>query len=105
MQFMSSTIIDSKNPTASSSTIPYTTIPFSEPSLTNLNYPERHDKFTHGLKMTTYIPALTLPHAVFTNPAASILLPIALGTAVGFSTRRELPDFYQFSYAQLTMPF
>jgi len=35
--------------------------------------------------MTTYIPQLTIPHAVFANPAASVLLPIALGTGVGFS--------------------
>ena len=40
--------------------------------------------------MTTYIPALTIPHGVFANPAASILLPIGLGTAVGYSTRRKL---------------
>lgn len=39
--------------------------------------------------MTTYIPALTIPHGVFANPAASILLPIGLGTAVGYSTRRK----------------
>jgi len=39
--------------------------------------------------MTTFIPSLTLPAAVFANPAASILLPIALGTAVGFSVRSK----------------
>ncbi len=39
--------------------------------------------------MTTYIPALTIPYSVFANPAASILLPVALGTAVGYSTRRK----------------
>ena len=39
--------------------------------------------------MTTYIPHLTLPSVVFENPAASILLPIALGTAVGFSIQRK----------------
>lgn len=38
--------------------------------------------------MTTFIPSLTLPAAVFASPAASILLPIALGTAVGFSVQR-----------------
>jgi hypothetical protein len=27
---------------------------------------------------------------IFTNPASAILMPIALGTAVGFGTRREL---------------
>lgn len=38
--------------------------------------------------MTTYIPSLTIPSAVFEHPAASILLPVALGTAIGYSTRR-----------------
>ncbi len=38
--------------------------------------------------MTTYIPSVTLPDSVFTNLPASVLLPIALGTAVGFGTRR-----------------
>lgn len=37
--------------------------------------------------MTTYIPSLTLPESVLDNMAASVLLPVALGTAVGFSTR------------------
>lgn len=40
------------------------------------------------VNMTTYIPSLTLPEAVFNSPAASILLPITVGTAIGFSTRR-----------------
>ena len=39
--------------------------------------------------MTTYIPSLTLPGQLFAQPALSILVPIALGTAVGFSVRRE----------------
>ncbi len=38
--------------------------------------------------MTTFIPSITIPASVFANPAASILLPIALGTAVGYSCRR-----------------
>ncbi|KAK3943644.1 putative translocator protein [Diplogelasinospora grovesii] len=37
--------------------------------------------------MTTYIPQLTLPEAIFNSMPASILLPVALGTAVGYSTR------------------
>ncbi|KAM7207062.1 putative translocator protein [Rhypophila sp. PSN 637] len=37
--------------------------------------------------MTTYIPQLTLPEAIFNSLPASILLPIALGSAVGYSTR------------------
>ncbi|KAL2165103.1 hypothetical protein VTH06DRAFT_399 [Thermothelomyces fergusii] len=37
--------------------------------------------------MTTYIPSLTLPDAVFNNAPASIILPIALGSAVGYATR------------------
>ncbi|KAF7547949.1 hypothetical protein G7046_g8845 [Stylonectria norvegica] len=51
--------------------------------------------------MTTYIPALTLPSAVFQNPAASILLPIALGTAVGYSTR---PSSTKKKYAAIKQP-
>lgn len=45
--------------------------------------------------MTSYIPSLTLPGFVFEQPAVAILLPIAAGTAVGFSTRpRETQDQY-----------
>ncbi|OHW92012.1 MBR family protein [Colletotrichum incanum] len=51
--------------------------------------------------MTTFIPALTLPHQVFENAAASILLPIALGTAVGYSTR---PKATQKTYAAIKNP-
>lgn len=39
--------------------------------------------------MTTYIPSLTLPEAVFNSLPASILLPVTLGGAVGYSTRRR----------------
>ena len=39
--------------------------------------------------MTTYIPSLTLPSAIFENAALSILFPIVAGTAVGFSTQRK----------------
>ncbi|KAK0748124.1 TspO/MBR family-domain-containing protein [Apiosordaria backusii] len=42
--------------------------------------------------MTTYIPQLTLPESVFSSLPASILLPITLGSAVGWSTR--LPRTY-----------
>jgi len=42
--------------------------------------------------MTTFIPSLTLPAAIFAHPAASILFPVALGTAVGFAVRRKLPS-------------
>ncbi|EON62081.1 hypothetical protein W97_01300 [Coniosporium apollinis CBS 100218] len=37
--------------------------------------------------MTTYIPSLTLPSAVFEQPAVSVLVPLALGLGVGYSTR------------------
>ncbi|KAI0396214.1 TspO/MBR-related protein [Xylariaceae sp. FL0594] len=38
--------------------------------------------------MTAYIPKISLiPYDVFANSAASTLLPIVLGTAVGYSTR------------------
>ena len=39
--------------------------------------------------MTTFIPSITLPYVVFSNPAASVLLPVALGTAIGYNTNRE----------------
>jgi hypothetical protein len=39
--------------------------------------------------MTTHIPAITVPAVVFETPAASILLPVALGSAVGWSARRK----------------
>jgi benzodiazapine receptor len=51
--------------------------------------------------MTTFIPSLTLPAALFANPAASILLPIALGTAVGFAVR---PKETQKTYMALKQP-
>ena len=41
--------------------------------------------------MTTYIPSITIPTAVFQNQAASILLPVTLGLAVGYTTGREHP--------------
>lgn len=40
--------------------------------------------------MTTYIPALTLPDRLFTSPAASILTPIVLGSAVGIGVSSRL---------------
>jgi len=51
--------------------------------------------------MTSFIPSLTLPAGVFASPAASILLPIALGTAVGFSVR---PKETQKTYMALNQP-
>ena len=42
--------------------------------------------------MTTHIPLFTLPEQVFAQPVLSILLPIAIGTGVGFAiTRTDLP--------------
>lgn len=51
--------------------------------------------------MTTYIPSLTLPALVFENPAAAILLPICLGSAVGYSVR---PKETQNTYLALKQP-
>jgi len=51
--------------------------------------------------MTTYIPSLTLPSAIFASPAVSILFPIALGTAVGYSVR---PKETQKTYLALKQP-
>ncbi|KAL8839992.1 MAG: hypothetical protein Q9170_001534 [Blastenia crenularia] len=39
--------------------------------------------------MTTYIPSITLPDAIFANPAASILVPVALGLGVGYSNTQK----------------
>ena len=46
--------------------------------------------------MTTFIPSITLPAVVFASPYASILLPIACGTAVGFSVRRTHTPIFNF---------
>ncbi|KND89519.1 Translocator protein [Tolypocladium ophioglossoides CBS 100239] len=51
--------------------------------------------------MTTYIPSITIPANVLQHPAASILLPIALGTAVGYGTR---PSETQKTYLALRQP-
>jgi hypothetical protein len=48
-----------------------------------------HFACIHYFKMTTYIPSLTLPSAIFENAALSVLFPIVAGTAVGFSTQRK----------------
>ncbi|KAI1083041.1 putative translocator protein like protein [Whalleya microplaca] len=52
--------------------------------------------------MTTSLPHLTaIPYAVFANPATSVLLPIALGTTIGFSTR---PSQTQATYGLIKQP-
>ena len=51
--------------------------------------------------MTTHIPSLTLPSILFEQPAAAILLPIAAGTAVGFSIS---PKETQKTYMALRQP-
>lgn len=40
--------------------------------------------------MTSYIPSLTLPSQVFAEPAVSILLPIVLGSGIGYVVSRKL---------------
>ncbi|OAA61218.1 TspO/MBR-related protein [Niveomyces insectorum RCEF 264] len=42
--------------------------------------------------MTTILRHLSLPEAVFTNPAASILVPVALGACVGMSAKPDPKD-------------
>ncbi|KAI5466406.1 TspO/MBR family-domain-containing protein [Mariannaea sp. PMI_226] len=49
--------------------------------------------------MTTFIPSLTLPSAVFLNPAVSVLLPIGLGIASGLSATQT-----QDTYLSLKKP-
>lgn len=41
-----------------------------------------------------YIPSLTLPAKVFTSPAVAILVPIVLGSAVGYATQRTYIHTY-----------
>lgn len=64
-------------------------------------YPGAHPNHHASSKMTTYIPHLTLPTFVFSNQAASILLPVAAGTAVGFSTQ---PKATRNKYRELKQP-
>lgn len=75
-------------------------LPSSHPNTSAIPYPDtRPTPSLHSFPpsatrekaaaMTTYMPSITIPSAVLQHPAASILLPIALGTAVGFATRRE----------------
>ncbi|OCL02361.1 TspO/MBR-related protein [Glonium stellatum] len=51
--------------------------------------------------MTSFIPSLALPSIAFEQPAIAILLPIALGTGIGYSTR---PDRTQKTYRALKQP-
>jgi len=51
--------------------------------------------------MTTYIPSLTIPGIVFEKPALAILLPVILGTSIGFSIR---PSDTQKTYLALRQP-
>ncbi|KAI1344981.1 TspO/MBR-related protein [Xylariaceae sp. FL0016] len=51
--------------------------------------------------MTTKLEHLSIPYDIFASPSASVLLPIALGTAVGFSTR---PKTTQDTYMAMRQP-
>lgn len=51
--------------------------------------------------MTTHIPSLTIPNFILGNAVTSTLLPIALGTAVGYSTR---PSSTESTYLALRQP-
>lgn len=51
--------------------------------------------------MTTHIPYLTIPSFIFQNAAASILLPVAAGTAIGYATR---PKETQRAYLEMRQP-
>ncbi|KAI9694341.1 MAG: hypothetical protein M1820_008989 [Bogoriella megaspora] len=51
--------------------------------------------------MTTHIPSITIPGFIFQQPAASIALPVVLGTAVGFSVS---PKSTQEKYLALKQP-
>jgi len=51
--------------------------------------------------MTTYIPSLTLPQGLFANKAASILLPVGAGAAIGALCS---PSSTQRTYMALKQP-
>ncbi|TKA64034.1 hypothetical protein B0A49_07357 [Cryomyces minteri] len=51
--------------------------------------------------MTSFIPSITLPGFIFEQPAASILLPVLLGSGVGFAMR---PKETQKTYMALKQP-
>jgi translocator protein len=51
--------------------------------------------------MLGYNPHITLPRVVFEKPAASILLPVAIGPIIGYSTR---PDVESQFYKSLKQP-
>lgn len=53
--------------------------------------------------MGSYIPSITLPGYVFEKPAVAILVPVLLGTGVGFSQRRRGPSWPRY-HAVLTPP-
>ncbi|KAK3695140.1 TspO/MBR family-domain-containing protein [Podospora appendiculata] len=50
--------------------------------------------------MTTFLSHLTLPEAVFNSAPASILLPIALGSVVGWTTRPKDTKRTYFTWKQ-----
>lgn len=39
--------------------------------------------------MTSHIPSLTLPGQLFAEPAVSILLPVVLGSGIGYAVSRK----------------
>lgn len=51
--------------------------------------------------MTTFVPSLTLPAAIFANQAASILVPVVAGAGIGYSMR---PKETQKTYMKLKQP-
>jgi benzodiazapine receptor len=54
--------------------------------------------------MTTHIPSLTLPAFIFQKPAAAILLPLALGNAVGLSIAQTANRYKQLKQPPLNPP-
>lgn len=49
---------------------------------------------TLALTMTTFIPSVTLPSELLLSKAASIALPVAMGSFVGFADLREFSLLY-----------
>ncbi|KAF2151353.1 hypothetical protein K461DRAFT_295414 [Myriangium duriaei CBS 260.36] len=61
----------------------------------------RHGSSYTASAGTFHVPSLTLPNFAFEQPAVSILLPVVLGSGVGWSTR---PKETQETYLALKQP-
>jgi len=54
--------------------------------------------------MTSYIQSITIPGFVLERPAIAILLPLALGNAIGYATRPDSAESTNKQYLKLKQP-